>query len=381
MPLVLAGLCVPVSVTCLLFGEESSPIHSFQCVSVIPFVALLYIYFVCRVHTMAFESDAPTEEGSILPPLLRPSFCGGSSTCEICCERVPLSSLRGCGECCPASTDLPGRYCRTCLATHWHSLIFSGAHSRVVCICGGSVSDADIADVCSERTCARMLYFRSRDQHKDKPHVLWCPRDGCWALISAPPAANATHVDCPQCHARICYKCEVEDEPGHVCPPRRQTAATALNSAVCGAWALVHTKSCPTCHAPIAKGGGCAHVSCSRCSAYFCWRCKGYLHSGAPLRGRACVCDKVMTVAVQAGLLTLCIVGSPIWITAAVVGAGPYAVYRLDRRRKARSQHNAPNPAEARAIQRRPGRLDLEQVIRDHDRLSSDDFVVRESNP
>lgn len=78
------------------------------------------------------------------------------------------------------------------------------------------------------------------------------------------------------------------------------------------------------------------------------------------------MCDKVVTVIVQAGLVTICVLGSPIWLTAAVLGAGPYAVYRVDRRRRARARENAQNSADRRRLQRRTGHLEFEEVG-DHD--------------
>lgn len=35
----------------------------------------------------------------------------------------------------------------------------------------------------------------------------------------------------------------------------------------------VSYKCCPSCHYPIEKHGGCAHMTCIRCQFSFCWDC------------------------------------------------------------------------------------------------------------
>lgn len=258
-----------------------------------------------------------------------------TTVCEICCEIVPKSELRGCAPC-------THRYCRACVAIFWHTAIFSGRHNHVPCACGGctaTATDDDIVEVVSQRTYARMLYFRSRDANINNPHVRWCPVEGCWQIITERPAPNTTFVDCPDCSARVCYKCGMGLVQNHACPPLRPTSQTAatIDSCTFHLWAFTHTKTCPTCHARIQRNKGCSHMTCSRCSAYFCWRCRGYLKCGTKLQGRPCVCDALLGTVVYSGMLVVGLVTAPFIIAGAVVGAAPFAIYRFAKKRRSRT--------------------------------------------
>lgn len=327
------------------------------------------------------------------------------AVCEVCCESVPHVDMRGCSGC-------EHRYCKSCLATYWELGIFSGSHSRLMCMGGGCdamATDEDIRAAVSPRTFARMRYFRSRDKYVNQPHVRWCPRDKCWEPILHGPVANEKHVICGKCGALVCYKCGVElapsdarsvrgvsplpssdagsmtlhgplyhAQPGdsvrqksqsgvlvaseegpvrvihtspsvilettteHVCtmPPVHTVDSNTCASVL---WATFHTKVCPTCKIRIQRNKGCSHMTCSRCDAYFCWRCKGYLQNGASLPGRACVCDKILGVAQYTGLVVGAVILSPVIVVGAVVGSGPYVIYRVNRyyRSRARSRSSA----------------------------------------
>jgi predicted RNA-binding Zn-ribbon protein involved in translation (DUF1610 family) len=281
--------------------------------------------------------------------------------CEVCYGFMPASELRGCSACCH-------RYCRLCLNTYWHGAIFSGGHARLTCMSGGchvAATDEDVAAVVSTRTRAKMRYFRSRDAHAQHPHVRWCTKDGCWHEILHLPAPNATSVACPACGTAVCYKCggemgggggdggppgggereegvEGQQQQRHVCPMQQRPTTVTVEAATFHFWAALHTKTCPSCHARIQRDHGCAHMTCSRCSAYFCWRCKGFLH-GAPNIGRPCVCDRIVGTVLYSGLVVVGLIGLPVIVTVCAIGSGPYLIYLYARRHETRAREHRAN--------------------------------------
>lgn len=77
-------------------------------------------------------------------------------------------------------------------------------------------------------------------------------------------------------------------------------------------------------------------MTCARCAAYFCWRCRGFLHADCA-RGRACVCDRLLTGAAYSGLVAAAVIGAPVIVAGAIVGGGPWLVYRLVKRSRMRA--------------------------------------------
>ncbi|CAN8067955.1 unnamed protein product [Agarophyton chilense] len=78
-------------------------------------------------------------------------------------------------------------------------------------------------------------------------------------------------------------------------------------------------------------------MTCTRCSSYFCWRCKGYLNNGCPLPGRPCICDSVMTAAAYSALTVAGVAASPLIAATVLVAAPPYLAYRVVNARRARA--------------------------------------------
>ncbi|CDF37790.1 unnamed protein product [Chondrus crispus] len=277
----------------------------------------------------------PPPPPPVTPPIL----------CDVCCEHVPPALLRGCAAC-------THRYCAPCVDKYWTSAIYSGNHARLLCMyggCGVFATDADIVAVVKERTFRKMLYFRSRDRYSPYPDARWCATDMCWEFLGivASAAPDRSVVQCTRCRAHNCVKCDKlvpsldPNVPSatHVCATRKPNKAHA---ALFSLWATVHTKACPACAARIQRNHGCSHMTCTRCSSYFCWRCKGFLNNGCPLPGRACVCDRVMTAAAYSGLAVAGVLGSPIIIAAALVGGGPYVAYRVFKARREKLRNRRP---------------------------------------
>lgn len=284
-------------------------------------------------HPADTGTGAASSSATSSPP--RPGTPPGAraSICEVCCDALPASQRAGCGGC-------AHRYCARCVGTYWEGLIFSGAHSRLHCMfggCGVSATDVDVARVVPPRVFRRMLYFRARDAHASNPHARFCPTDGCWALVSTKPAPSEgdASASCGECEQKMCLRCERAVTPGemHECVTRKPAPRQRLLFSL---WAASHTKSCPQCGTRIQRSRGCSHMTCARCAAYFCWRCRGFLHADCA-RGRACVCDRILTGAAYSGLVAAAVIGAPVLIAGAVVGGAPWLVYRLVKRSKARA--------------------------------------------
>eukprot|EP00168_Porphyra_purpurea_P015541 TRINITY_DN4802_c0_g1_i1.p1 TRINITY_DN4802_c0_g1~~TRINITY_DN4802_c0_g1_i1.p1 ORF type:complete len:241 (-),score=38.92 TRINITY_DN4802_c0_g1_i1:157-879(-) len=154
-----------------------------------------------------------------------------------------------------------------------------------------------------------------------------------------PPAVGPQPgvVTCHDCGTRNCVLCETLSTPDHTC--RRPTVPLTVRKQTVSfwRWAAFHTRACPRCRVRIQKDSGCSHVTCSRCAAYFCYRCLGYLPTCCTQPGRQCVCVRTANAAVYSGLAVVGVVFSPLLVAAAVIGGVPYGAYRLNRRRRLRA--------------------------------------------
>lgn len=255
---------------------------------------------------------------------------GGASgrLCEVCCEEVEdESKMAGCTQC-------THRYCMMCVKRYWEKQIFSGAHDRLSCMhggCGVQASDSDVQLVVDTRAYRRMIYFRTRDKN---PNSKFCPYEPCWAEL---PSTTNSVVTCSECERFVCVSCEQPWSTSHVCatPKNRGTFASRL-------WAATHTKACPSCNTRIQRARGCAHMTCARCTAYFCWRCRGFLHNDCN-RGRTCVCDKIIHSVAYGGMAAVAVIGAPVILTGVILGGAPWLVYHFVKRNRGSNTGTAAN--------------------------------------
>ncbi|KAG2491350.1 hypothetical protein HYH03_010350 [Edaphochlamys debaryana] len=83
--------------------------------------------------------------------------------------------------------------------------------------------------------------------------------------------------DC--CLSSWCTACMVPWHAGQSCA---EYQAGRKGDSEFQQWAKKHSKPCPKCRAPIEKREGCNHMTCSRCSAHFCWLCgEGFAEAGS----------------------------------------------------------------------------------------------------
>lgn len=257
---------------------------------------------------------------------LPPPFATLDSRCEICFDPVDRTSsdnVRICTSCFAVA-------CRNCFVRWLEAKILSGQAQHLQCVaCPQEISDAEVFDMCGERTFRKLGYFISKSEHRTNPNALWCPADGCWQLIhgqSYPPPSDLATAVCQRCSIAVCVHCH---EPAH--PSRSCTTPKVelLQTARARLWTRVHAKACPRCTAPIQRSGGCKHMRCSSCGAYFCWVCKGNIRESvsAPSIGRACVCNRVHDALFWVSFTGGLIIGLPVLGAAVVVAAPPALVW------------------------------------------------------
>jgi len=154
----------------------------------------------------------------------------------------------------------------------------------------------------------------------------WCPRKSCGAELIVddnqrrPRCTACGHSFCGVClevHSRFA-PCTAAELAKCIASPRARGASQVRK--------YLTTKPCPQCGSPIEKNGGCHHMSCSHCHAYFCWRCGHDLNKGGMH------CWGLVVAAVAVGV-PAAVITAPVWLP--VLGIG-YVGYRYHRHRRQR---------------------------------------------
>ncbi|KAL7638487.1 UNVERIFIED_CONTAM: hypothetical protein RMT77_011057 [Armadillidium vulgare] len=113
------------------------------------------------------------------------------------------------------------------------------------------------------------------------PDTRWCPAPDCGYAVIASGCASCPRLKCerPGCESSFCYHCKAEWHPNQTCDMAR---AQRSPNAPFSSFSCIHdlqnnddVKSCPRCQVLIVKmdDGSCNHMTCSVCSAEFCWLC------------------------------------------------------------------------------------------------------------
>lgn len=257
--------------------------------------------------------------------------------CEICLDTVDRNAadVRVCQSC----------RCVTCgdCFVHWlESKILSGHAHHLRCVsCPTEVCPTEVFSMCGERTFRKLSFFLSKSEHRTNPHAIWCPVDGCWQLVYGlrrPPSDTVDTVQCPRCVTDVCVKCHQQTHAPAPCATPRPEILRATKARI---WTRVHTKACPECAAPIQRAGGCKHMRCLCCNAYFCWLCKGILTDSASAQpvGRPCICSKLNDVLFWASFTGAAAVSLPVIGVAIVLAAPPglfwFALSSKEKKRQA----------------------------------------------
>lgn len=104
---------------------------------------------------------------------------------------------------------------------------------------------------------------------EDNKRVKWCP--------STPHCGNAIRVEGDKlcevecsCGDQFCFNCLSEAHSPCSCLMWELWEKKCRDESETVNWITVHTKTCPKCHKPVEKNGGCNLVSCI-CGQAFWW--------------------------------------------------------------------------------------------------------------
>jgi len=199
-----------------------------------------------------------------------------------------------CGLCLEHRTDIVRscrhghQWCKPCLAGYVESQIacnqlnvrcpwLDEATTATLERCTEYVEETTITEIIDTPTALKYHRFKAlRD-----PLMRECPlrqADGTSCLHLQKGTARRPAMVCKQCSGTYCFV-HANAHPGETCRAyaKRQKAITKAND-----WYLKQvSKRCPSCKAPTQKGEGCIHMTCSQCSAHWCWVCGAKVHSGS----------------------------------------------------------------------------------------------------
>ncbi|KAH8890395.1 hypothetical protein GQ53DRAFT_842164 [Thozetella sp. PMI_491] len=218
--------------------------------------------------------------------------------CAIHCDRSTFDE----GTAPPTSEcDHDRQVCNDCLKSLFESSIRGGRLKELACPdvqCRKQVTVQLVRQLISP-ACAK-IYFKKLafEAMADDPNFRWCV---CGHGQIHPAGEAAPEWNCLACKQRHCFVCKDDDEGDAPCEhlagldrARRQQkdelkkqALQALerhqrdgreqtNTRATKEEIARSTKRCPRagCQIPIFRDDGCAHMTCKKCDADFCWSCK-----------------------------------------------------------------------------------------------------------
>ncbi|KAG9130444.1 hypothetical protein Leryth_004341 [Lithospermum erythrorhizon] len=229
------------------------------------------------------------EAGVTLVEDTGPSFSESSSTmmCTICIEEVPASDI--------TKMDCGHFFCNSCWTGHFIVKINEGQSKRIRCMahkCNSICDEAVVRKLVSKShldLAEKFDRFLLESYVEDNKMVKWCQ--------SVPHCGNAIRVEDDEfcevecsCGEQFCFSCLLEAHSPCSCLMWNLWIKKCRDESETVNWITVHTKSCPKCHKPVEKNGGCNLVSCI-CGQAFCWLCGGATgrdHTWSQISGHSC---------------------------------------------------------------------------------------------
>lgn len=203
-------------------------------------------------------------------------------------------------------------FCRGCLTDQCTLHVREGTLDQLKCpdtACARPLHPVDLSLLLTEDEYARwegLSLSRALDAIQD---LTYCPR-----CQSACLEQGGHLAQCEQCMFAFCTLCSGSYHTGRECMTAEErlrvlesrSQGRALSEAArlellrkkqdlkneAATMTVVRRtcKICPVCSMAVEKDGGCNKITCSNCSAYFCWRCnkliEGYDHFKVRRRGR-----------------------------------------------------------------------------------------------
>lgn len=215
--------------------------------------------------------------------------CSSSSLlmCDICIEEKPAKEF--------TTMDCGHYFCNDCWTEHFVVRINEGQSRRIRCMahkCNAICDDGRIRNLVSVRDSAVAKKFDRyllESYIEDNKRVKWCP--------SVPHCGNAIRVEDDElcevecaCGHQFCFGCSCEAHSPCSCLMWEHWVKKCQDESETVNWITSHTKSCPKCHKPVEKNGGCNLVVCV-CGQAFCWLCgaaTGREHTWSSIAGHSC---------------------------------------------------------------------------------------------
>ncbi|CAH1454379.1 unnamed protein product [Lactuca virosa] len=191
--------------------------------------------------------------------------------CEICLEEVPFYKM--------TTMDCGHYFCNTCWTEHFVVKINEGQSRRISCMasrCSVVCDEDKIRNYVSKKDpnlAEKFERYLLESYIEDNKRVKWCP--------SVPHCGNAIRVEDDEycevecaCGVQFCFSCSSEAHSPCSCQMWELWSKKCQDESETCNWITVNTKTCPKCHKPVEKNGGCNLVRCI-CGQPFCWLCGG----------------------------------------------------------------------------------------------------------
>ncbi|PIN15840.1 putative E3 ubiquitin ligase [Handroanthus impetiginosus] len=210
---------------------------------------------------------------------LSSSHVSSNISCEICYEDVSANetTTMDCGHC----------FCNECWTKHFIVKINDGQSRRITCMADKCYSICDegkirnLVSVRDPQLAEKFDNFLLESYIEDNERVKWCP--------SVPHCGNAIRIENDKycevecaCGLQFCFNCLSEAHSPCSCvmwelwlkkqEKESESVDWIKKESESVDWIMKNVKSCPKCHKPVEKNGGCNLVQCV-CGQPFCWLC------------------------------------------------------------------------------------------------------------
>jgi len=262
--------------------------------------------------------------------------------CNICYEEIipyPLVDVKGWWDGCQNSSN-HSHFCKPCLEAYVTMTIKESNFSKdgkITCPCadrcGAIMPDESIEQMVTSSEFLKYKLFSNRRLVESNPSCFFCPNPECGdrqlggTVIDMTNKSFGWRITCDKCHISICKKCRQHHGLFVSCEGNLGSEFTK--------WKYHTTqgcKRCPKCKMYIEKNEGCNHMTCSRCSHQFCWKCLGDWNGGCKRPWKLCDMIHVSNmnlwgsnIFVRTATKSLAAIGV-LPITATVIGVGSAGV-------------------------------------------------------
>lgn len=111
----------------------------------------------------------------------------------------------------------------------------------------------------------------------------YCPGADC-SMIAISDTAEG-QGSCTMCGTSFCFECGMNPHIPAACDECKGFIRLLESSEY---WIQKNAKPCPGCKAPIEKNTGCNHMTCTKCTAHFCWVCLTPIDADGDLNRHVC---------------------------------------------------------------------------------------------